>query len=297
MNRTDSVLTISPLAFFFIAGAVIVLIGGALGLTVYDYSFNASQVAAEFRGRVMWATTLMVTVTLAIANLVLAVAICRNALARIYFRSVLGIILASCMAAAVAQLLPGGTPLAFVKIITVREPVARALVTFINVLTGGVIAVVVCASCVLVRPLSGLPVEKEIRERMATARLLLFAVASLLVAGVAMIYWMFEWAAAIASPPSESAITALSSLGDTMTRSAGLLYTLLLAVVYAPVAIIHEMWIRRVLEERYASIPDLKGQEWLESTGLTRSTASTFAQLFAVASPWLAALGLPQIMR
>jgi hypothetical protein len=160
----------------------------------------------------------------------------------------------------------------------------------------GVVTLVVAAAVALGRRSNGTLSESQLRSRRGEARLFLFSAAALLASSLVSIYFTMVWPidlpiVADASTPNG----VLKELAVTVTLSSGIFYSAMLVVLFVPSAIVHERWIEESWNAARDRAPNQSRAEWLSANGLDRSLADTGAQIVAIAAPWLAAIGLPQL--
>lgn len=150
-------------------------------------------------------------------------------------------------------------------------------------------ATLIIGACIALVTSAVPPQVAELRRRIAESRLLLFSAAVFLVIGVAEIHLVFQLPVAVEKTRlGVGEPEVLHHVTRSITLIAGLLYTSALLILFVPVAVVHERWI----DHAWQAAPGGKHSEWLESSGLHRSIASTTVQLIAAAAPLMAALGL-----
>jgi hypothetical protein len=297
-RRRAAALALLPLCLFAVAGSVMDVVGYLLGLNSLDYlslgHASGSAAADEFRGRVLWAATYAISATLMGWNCVLG-----GDLIRRYFRTgtriaIFFMILATVVIMTLSQGYAGGTAQAFVLAANTNESWVLPLVRCANTGAAVTIAIVVFACCALAYH-PGTPTASEVRERIFAARVLLYSAAALLIAGVASIFFLFEWPLALPALRTPMIAERAKSLSVTMSVTAGILYTFIMLIIYSPLAVVHERWIGRLLEQEYAANSQLDGPKWLTNAGLAKTPLTMIGEFLAIASPWLAALGLPKV--
>jgi hypothetical protein len=139
----------------------------------------------------------------------------------------------------------------------------------------------------------GMPAEPltaiELRQRIFDLRVLLFSSAALLVSGVLEIFFLFDWPRHVEILASDP----LASQARTFSAAAGGLFSLLLVLIYVPIALVLEQW-RLDLQSTLAQADALFDTEtWQKKTDLLSSAVSSFPDIAAVISPLLAAVGVP----
>ncbi|MEK6374242.1 MAG: hypothetical protein AABO58_16265 [Acidobacteriota bacterium] len=160
----------------------------------------------------------------------------------------------------------------------------------------GVVTLVVAAAVALGRRPNGILSESQLRSRLGEARLFLFSAAATLASALVSIYFTMVWPIdlpTVSSSPIPNGV--LKELAITVTLASGIFYSAMLVVLFVPSAIIHERWIEESWNAARDHVPNQSRANWLSENGLDRSLADTGVQIVAIAAPWLAAIGLPQL--
>jgi hypothetical protein len=98
----------------------------------------------------------------------------------------------------------------------------------------------------------------------------LYSAAALLSVGLFEIYALFKWGASVSGAEE----TARSLVADALAVSAGIVFTVFLIAIYAPVAIIQHQWLDHVITEESSRTVDLDVSKWLAKQGLKSSPLS-----------------------
>jgi len=136
------------------------------------------------------------------------------------------------------------------------------------------------------------PLGKALRRQAHHARLLLYSAAVALAIGVVQMYTLLAWAASnyiVAHPNAE--VQPLRQLAASSAIGAGGLYTLLLLLFFAPVAVsFHES-----VEAAYSAalaIERIDHDKWLNENGLSLSVVKAAVDILAILSPAITAVGV-----
>lgn len=135
-----------------------------------------------------------------------------------------------------------------------------------NVFTFMTVTLVVASVCGLARPVAKLDAN-SIAQRIKFFVFSLYSSAALLVTGLIEIYALYKWGAAVSGTQEVSR----GMTADALAISAGIVLTILLIAIYAPVAIIQHQWLDLLLEEESTRIKDLDVSKWLPAHGLKPS--------------------------
>src|SRR5687767_6739620 len=160
----------------------------------------------------------------------------------------------------------------------------------------GVVTLVVAAAVALSRRSNGVLSESQLRSRLGEARLFLFSAAAVLASALVSIYFTMVWPIDLPTVSNNSIPNdVLKELAVTVTLTSGIFYSAMLVVLFVPSAIMHERWIEESWNAASNRVPNQSRAGWLSENGLDRSLRDTGAQIIAIATPWLAAVGLPQL--
>lgn len=118
-------------------------------------------------------------------------------------------------------------------------------------------------------------------------KLSLSATSSLLVIGIFQLYALYSWPAVFFEDNTSAAI---KTLANGLFMSAGILYSILLFVVYLPVAFVQNKAIERLASEAALSGTEIDRTDWLKRNGLSNPPMSVIASYLAMLSPFLISL-------
>lgn len=139
-----------------------------------------------------------------------------------------------------------------------------------NLLAFTAISALVASACCLAAPVEKIEVQ-AVSKKIKLCVFSLYSAAALLSVGLFEIYALFKWGAIVSGAEEE---TARSIVADALAVSAGIVFTVLLIAIYAPVAIIQHQWLDLVIEEESTRTVDLDVSKWLAKHGLKSSPLS-----------------------
>jgi hypothetical protein len=151
-----------------------------------------------------------------------------------------------------------------------------------NILACVCMTLIVTACCGLMYLPKNQRTSQTIAKKLVEAQLLLYSSAALLFVGVLEIFYLFRWPVSFATETSRASLLELS---NSLSLSAGVLYSLLLLVVYVPVGLVHQKWVHEVFAEQSDGPATVNRDEWLKNRGLDTSTLSLFMKVLVIAAP------------
>lgn len=176
------------------------------------------------------------------------------------------------------------------KAITKSEQVIpiNALNSASNILTIICITLIVIACCSLIYwPAQS---EKNIQtlvEKIEQSKLSLYSAAGLLACGVFEVHFLFNWPASFLPD-----VAAVRAIANGLTISTGVLFSLLLIIVYLPIAVIHRSWISDLAHQASTKSENkskaFDRDEWLQTHGLETSSLSVLKGMLAFLAPTIA---------
>jgi hypothetical protein len=255
------------------------------------------ETAAGHRSAAVWAASFVVYMAAAVWNLVVARIIVQRYVARGGRWVLLGVAVA-CATVGFFVRRSYANDAAPLSLVVERGVPIYHVTALGNSLTAALIILMIasCGALSSHRPQEVLS-TRNLRRRIALAKLSLYSAAALLIVGVIQIYFLNDWPAHIfAGGASDVTRSGLHDLAYTAAIVSGAFYSAILLLMYAPVLITHDKWVSKLAEQAAATDPTIDLSKWRETQGLGRSTAATLAEIAAVVGPWLAALGIPKLL-
>ena len=123
-------------------------------------------------------------------------------------------------------------------------------------------------------------------------RVLLFSSAAFLVAGVAEIFFLMNWPLHIKALSADPLATQSSAI----SAVAGVLYSFISILIYAPAALIHERWRLNIQIAFSYENPFFDSDAWQKQNGLQSTSMDNLTQIAAIVSPLLVAIGVPALI-
>jgi hypothetical protein len=166
------------------------------------------------------------------------------------------------------------------------------LIGFMNVGVAAAVILVI-ASCIALGYTSPEgPTITDLRRRIFDLRVLLFSSAALLVAGVAEIFFLMNWPLHIKALSADP----LAIQSSAISAVAGVLYSFILILIYAPTALIHERWRLALQIELSTKDASFDSDAWQKQNGLQSTSMDNLTQIAAIVSPLLVAIGVPALI-
>jgi hypothetical protein len=291
--------SILPVMLLFVAigtGAVLVGMMKASPIVSPPYIHTLAEANAA-RASVLWLISYIVMVVVMTWNSVVAIAIVVTRLrtaGRLVTAAIFLMAMLVACSASIASAARTGSIMSVVDSAT-QLPIRYTSVAS-STLAAGVVALTVAAVVALGRRSGTNLPAAHLRLRVGEARVLLFSAAASLAASLVALYLTLVWpidlpaVSGTAMPPD-----VVRELAITVTLSSGIFYSAMLVILFVPISIIHERWIEESWGATEAQFPNQTRGSWLSENALDRSMADTAVQIVALAAPWLAAVGLPQL--
>lgn len=125
---------------------------------------------------------------------------------------------------------------------------------------------------------------KTLRRRMRLLRTILYAGAAALVVSVIRLSVTLNWGGSFLPAATPPAVSESATLITGIVNTLGIYYTILLAAVYAPAALV----LRRRANALASQQPPEKQDEWLKARGLALSFTEYLPRVVAILAPLLA---------
>jgi hypothetical protein len=291
LNRRPSFTTnsyVPPALFLAFAAGVSVM----SRLLITDSNRTNSD---EFRLRVFWGASVVALLITALWNAGLAVEYIRAHSSKGVQRVVFAFALTTALVLGLGRRYAG---VEGEKLLDASAAVSgadvRAITAVMNVVAATAIVLLLAAAAIVGTVQKSTP--EELRLRAFHLRVLLFSSSLFLAIGVVEIYFLFSWPLQItAAELSAMKLVVDPTTARVIPTTAGALYTFLLVLIYAPAAVAHEERVSQVIAGLRAENMDLDVDKWRKANGLEASVSASFVSAFAVVTPALTAIGLPQL--
>ena len=258
----------------------------------------SKETAAGHRAAALWGATFLAYVTAAVWNLLVSRVILKRYMEPRFRWVVFGFAMAAAALGLLVRKASYANEAASLSIVVQRHVPVYEVTKVGNALTAA-LSVVLAGTCgaLMYRRRRETLNARNLRRRIALAKLSLYSSAALLVIGVVQIYFLNDWPANVFSREISSDMRqGLHGLAYTAAVVSGALYSSVLFMLYAPVLLTYDKWVSKLAEQAVASEPGVDMSKWRETQGLGRSTAGTIAEIGAVVGPWLTAVGVPQLL-
>jgi len=120
-------------------------------------------------------------------------------------------------------------------------------------------------------------------ERIQAYTLSIYSTGGLLGLGIFEIFSLYSWAANTAAPQEDASILALAK---TLPLCAGIVFSLLMVLIYLPVALRQHSWLKIQFAKAKKVPPDISLDKWLHQQGLPASPLNIFGSYVAMLLPF-----------
>lgn len=120
-------------------------------------------------------------------------------------------------------------------------------------------------------------------ERIQAYTLSIYSTGVLLGFGIFEIFSLYSWAANTSTTPKDASILALAK---TLPLCAGIVFSLLMVLIYLPVALRQHSWLKIQFAKATKIPPDISLDNWLNQQGLPGSPLNIFGSYMAMLLPF-----------
>ncbi|HKR64488.1 MAG TPA: hypothetical protein VJZ00_12220 [Thermoanaerobaculia bacterium] len=295
MKEAPLAMVLVPVLFVLTA-ALAAALSRRIG-TLIPVDVDATESIAEaFRASAFWRVSHVALIAAAIWNAVLSFACIHEYVGATAAWSALAIAFAcGIVAAYVNRFFAVGNRSALSQLQTLGIPIRRItqvafaiVVAVVVLLIGASLALMHTRSVCILSP-------EELRGRMEWGRIALVSTSVWLIIGVAEIFLRYDWPAHL--PLGDANPAVIHHVALTIAVVFGGLFSIFLLELYAPMILVHQMWIADAADAQSCLHPDLSIPKWLEQEALNRTLWTTLIQIAAVAGPSLTAFGLPGVLK
>jgi hypothetical protein len=253
--------------------------------------------ADSYRATVMWGSSFVLFVAAAVWNVVITHIILKRYLSMDGYRIVVRLALVAWAGGLVARLVFYGSSTAPLSLVVRSGFLVYSFTAFGTALTVMLIVLLIASCWVVVhRAKNEVLSARILRERLTYARLSLYSAAALLIIGVVQIYFLNDWPSHIYTWTTEPLREGLHTLAYTKSIVAGGFYSVFLLMLYVPVLAIYDRRATHLGERALVLDSQIDLSKWREKQALGRSAMATVGEIGAVIGPWLAAIGIPELL-
>jgi hypothetical protein len=244
------------------------------------------------RGRLLYGMSAILLTAALIWNLLLAVSVTRrygfprfsiSAAASVIVLAVIGIVLEFLVSYLGRVDLAGATAGAIIDCIATHDGTNRvSVITMVLNICAfvDVVAVMVAATSLSSRAIGA--DEPQLADMTRSFTYLAYSGAALLAIGILEVFILYSWSAAF---PCETDPGALRSFGDAVAMDFGFLYSLLMAIIYLPPAVVLNEELFHHYGKQARATGALTLGEWLNALGLRRLPLSVFGSYAPIVIP------------